>query len=192
MKRPHMLAVLIIMVGMVSLGFAGAENGAVVVKVGDTSFSIDEVQAYFDVNYDEFSAMYEKYGLEMEQSAIENIRDVVIEVFLHRAVVIEKMRELSLTEIGAEDELKLREEAMESFEASLVEKAASEGLTVEEVRAVEAARGNSAESAYDTELEFLVFAANYKGLSDEENNELFAAWLSTYDVEQHPELISLP
>lgn len=192
MKRPHMLVLLMVLVGMVSLGFAGAENGAVVVKVGDTSFSIDEVQAYFDVNYDEFSAMYEKYGLEMEQSAIENIRDVVIEVFLHRAVVIEKMRELSLTEIGAEDELKLREEAMESFEASLVEKAASEGLTVEEVRAVEAARGNTAESAYDTELEFLVFAANYKGLSDEENNELFAAWLSTYDVEQHPELIALP
>lgn len=99
---------------------------------------------------------------------------------------------MALIEISAEDELKLREEAEERFEASLEEKATDEGLTVEEMRAVETAKGNTAESAYNTELEFLIFAANYKDLSNEENNELLDNWLSEYEVEQHPELILLP
>ncbi len=109
----------------------------VVATVGDTKITKGEVidEYNYEVMYTAY--MYDMYGLELTNDQIEEIKDSVLETYIEQELLLQKAKELNLTDFSDESFAETDAEAAEYYETMITEHAEhvdTEGMTDEQAR----------------------------------------------------------
>ncbi|MDR0896789.1 MAG: peptidylprolyl isomerase [Oscillospiraceae bacterium] len=161
MKNIRLLALVLAMLMLSACAVAEQTEDPIVIRAGEITVPLSEVQAEFDLQYAQYNEYYASVGYPLTEDLVLQIRDGVVAMLSDYAVMDSKIKELGLDEISDEEREALRAQSDVEYATTLSEYAAYYGLTAEETDAVAAEQGFTPESQYQAMLENLPYQRLY-------------------------------
>jgi parvulin-like peptidyl-prolyl isomerase len=152
MKNIRLLALVLALLMLSACAVAEPTEDPVVIRAGEITMSLSEVQAVFDNLYAQYNEYYTANGYPMTEETVLQIRAEAVSIMGDYAVLDSKIQELGLDKITDEEREALRATSDAEFATTLTDYANYYGLTAEEAAAEAAAQGYTLESQFEAML----------------------------------------
>jgi parvulin-like peptidyl-prolyl isomerase len=152
MKNIRLLALVLALLMLSACAVAEPTEDPVVIRAGEITVLLSDVQAEFDQQYEQYYEYYASVGDPFTEDMVLEIRDNVLSMLGIYAVLDSKIKELGLNEISDEEREALRVQSDAEYEAMMAEYAAYYGLSAEEMNALAQEQGLTPDSYYEDTL----------------------------------------